>query len=134
MRAPGWEGRLAAAVEAARARPFAWGEHDCATWAFGVRRELTGGPDLAAAWRGRYRTAPGAARVLRRLGWSSMAEAGRALLGPPRATVRQAGRGDLVLDGEGAAFGVCLGARAAFLAPEGLSFRPLGSCSLAWRT
>lgn len=133
-RIPHWEQRLASAIADARALPFAWGRHDCATWAFDLRRDLTGGPDLAAFWRGRYRTALGAERVMRRLGWGSLEEGGRALLGAPLETVLLARRGDLVLGGEPEAFGVCIGARAAFVAPEGLVFLPLSHCRLAWRT
>ena len=57
MKVTGWEVLLAAAVDDARARTFIWGTHDCATWAFDLRRDLTGGPDHAALWRGQYRTA-----------------------------------------------------------------------------
>ena len=139
-RRPGWELRLAAAIEAARNRPFAWGTHDCATFAFDLRRDLTGGGDIAALWRGRYRTARGATRVMRRLGWSSLEAAGRDLLGEPLADLRLAQRGDLVLAGTGLGFGICLGARAAGIAPAtgpgspgGLILAPMSSCALAWR-
>lgn len=134
MRRDGWEGVLAEAVEAAQTRSFAWGTHDCATWAFDLRRDLTGGDDTAALWRGRYHTARGAVRVMQRLGWSSMQEAGSALLGSPLADVRLAQRGDLVLSHDATSFGVCLGAQVAFLAPEGVTRRPVTSCALAWRT
>ena len=90
MKVTGWEVLLAAAVDDARTRSFNWGTHDCATWAFELRRDLLGGDDTAALWRGRYRTARGAARVMRRLGWASMPEAGVALLGMPLANVRLA--------------------------------------------
>lgn len=133
MKVTGWETVLAAAVESARTRSFTWGTHDCATWAFDLRRELSGGDDTAALWRGRYRTARGATRVMRRLGWTSMSEAGTALLGTPLANVRLAQRGDLVLSSDATSFGVCLGAQVAFLAPEGLTLRALSSCALAWR-
>jgi hypothetical protein len=133
MKVAGWETVLAAAVDDARTRSFNWGTHDCATWAFDLRRELTGGDDTAALWRGRYRTARGAARVMRRLGWASMRQAGTALLGTPLADVRLAQRGDLALSPDSTSFGVCLGAQVAFLAPEGLTLRPLTSCALAWR-
>ena len=133
MKVTGWESILAAAVESARTRSFNWGTHDCATWAFDLRRDLTSGDDTAALWRGRYRTARGAARILRRLGWASMSEAGIALLGVPLANVRLAQRGDLVLSPDATSFGVCLGAQVAFLAPEGLTLRTLSSCALAWR-
>jgi hypothetical protein len=134
MKIAGWEAVLAASVEHARIHTFIWGTHDCATWAFDLRRDLTGGEDTAALWRGRYRTARGAARVMRRLGWASMPEAGVALLGMPLANVRLAQRGDLVLSPDATSFGVCLGAQVAFLAPEGLTLRPLSSCALAWRS
>jgi hypothetical protein len=133
-RIPHWEQVFAAAIIEARRRPFAWGSHDCATWAFDLRRDLTGGPDHAALWRGRYRTPGGCKRVLRRLGWGSLEEGGRALLGAPMETVLLARRGDLALGGDPEAFGVCIGARVAFVAPQGLVTLPLSSCRLAWRT
>ncbi len=132
-RRSGWERRLAAAVEAARDRPFRWGRHDCATFAFDLRRDLTGSYDVAALWRGRYSTALGAARVMRRLGWRSLEAMGRDLLGEPLPSVHLARRGDLVLANTGLGFGVCLGARVAGIAPEGLVLVALSSCALAWR-
>ena len=133
-RAPGWELRLAAAIESATGRAFQWGQHDCAIWAFDLRRDLTGGDDTAQSWRGRYRTARGAVRVMRRLGWSSLEAAGRDLLGEPLPSVHLAQRGDLVLAKSGLGFGVCLGARTAGIAPSGLALVPLAVCALAWRT
>lgn len=127
---PRWEHQLAAAITEARVRPFAWGSHDCATWAFALRRELTGGADVAARWRGRYRTAAGAARVMRRLGWTDLEAMGRALLGDPHPTVLFAQRGDVVLGPDG--FGICVGASAVGIAPEGLVTLPLSSYRLAW--
>ena len=129
-----WEQLFAAAITEAHTRPFAWGQHDCATWAFDLRRDLTGGPDYAALWRGRYRTPGGCQRVLRRLGWRRLEDGGRALLGEPLPDPRLAQRGDIVLGGDPEAFGVCIGARAAFVSPEGLVTLPLSSCRLAWRT
>ena len=133
-RLPGWELRLAAAVEGARGRSFQWGQHDCALWAFDLRHDLTGGDDTAQLWRGRYRTARGAVRVMRRLGWLSLKAAGRDLLGEPLPSVHLAQRGDLVLAETGLGFGICLGARAAGIAPSGLVLVPLSACALAWRT
>lgn len=132
-RRPGWERRLAEAIEDARDRPFCWGRHDCAIFAFDLRRDLTGCYDTAALWRGRYTTARGAARVMRRLGWPSLEAAGRDLLGQPLPSVHLAQRGDLVLAGTGLGFGVCLGARAAGIAPAGLVLVPMTACALAWR-
>jgi hypothetical protein len=133
-RVPHWEQILASAILAAKDRPFIWGQHDCATWAFDLRRDLTGGPDHAALWRGQYRTACGCLRVLRRLGWETLEAGGRALLGTPLADPRLAQRGDLVLGGAPEAFGVVAGAHVIFVAPEGLASLPLSRARLAWRT
>jgi hypothetical protein len=43
-----------------------------------------------------------------------------------------AGRGDIVLADTGLGFGVCTGAQAVGMAPEGLVTVPLTSCRLAW--
>lgn len=133
IRIPSWERRLVEAIEAARDRPFCWGRHDCATWAFSLRRKLTGCNDTAALWRGRYHTARGSVRVMRSLGWQSLESAGRDLLGVPLPSVHLAQRGDIVLANTGLGFGICLGARAAGIAPEGMILVPLSSCALAWR-
>ncbi|PXW65570.1 hypothetical protein C7964_1199 [Loktanella sp. PT4BL] len=133
-RVPHWEQVLADAIQQASTRPFVWGQHDCATWAFDLHRDLTNGPDHAALWRGRYRTPIGCGRVLRRLGWTSLEEGGRALLGNPLDDVRLAQRGDLILGGEPEAFGVVIGAKAAFVAPDDLVRLSLATCRLAWRT
>jgi hypothetical protein len=127
-----WERRLAEAVETARAKPFLWGLHDCPTFAFETRMILTGGEDIAALWRGRYTTHLGGLRVMRRLGWASLEDMARALLGEPRATPLLAQRGDIVLTDTGLGFGVVIGATAVGLAPEGLAFASLTSCHLAW--
>jgi len=131
-RHPYWPHRLVAAIAAARTTPFAWSLHDCPTFAFDVRRALTG-EDTAVLWRGRYRTYPGGLRLMRRLGWSSLAAMGDALLGEPLATPLLAQRGDIVLSADGSGFGVCLGSHAVGMAPAGLVTLPLTTCTRAWR-
>ena len=128
-----WERHLAEAITAAQVRLFAWGLHDCPTFAFETRQRLTGGDDVAALWRGRYSTARGGLRVMRRLGWDTLEAMGRALLGVPLSFVHLAQRGDLVLANGGTGFGVCLGTRAVGMAPEGLVSLPIDACALAWR-
>jgi hypothetical protein len=129
-RVTGWEVRLAAAIEEARGAAFAWGEMDCATWAFDVRFALTG-DDAAAAWRGRYRTERGAMRMLRQLGCCTPADLAQSILGAPLPTPLLAQRGDIVATED--ALGVCIGQDCAFLAPSGLTLRPLAAVQLAWR-
>jgi hypothetical protein len=129
-----WERHLAEAIDVAHAKPFAWGLHDCVTFAFETRMTLTGGADVAALWRGRYSTALGGARVMRRLGWGSLEDMGHALLCAPRESPLLAQRGDIVLADTGLGFGVVIGATAVGITPEGLSFAALTSCRLAWPT
>jgi hypothetical protein len=131
-RADHWERLLETAVDTARARPFVWGLHDCPTFAFETATILTSGEDVAALWRGRYTTALGGQRVMRRLGWASLEDMGRVLLGEPRPAVLLAQRGDIVLADTGLGFGICTGASAVGMAPEGFVAVPLTSCRLAW--
>ena len=132
MKLDHWERLLVAAITTAGSKPFVWGLHDCPTFAFETRMMLTGGEDVAALWRGRYTTALGGARVMRRLGWSSLEEMGHALLGEPRASVLSAQRGDILLADTGLGFGICTRASAVGMAPQGLVNVPLTACQCAW--
>jgi|OM-RGC.v1.025673243 hypothetical protein len=67
-RLPDWRGRLAEAVRAASARPFAYGAHDCAIWACDVVSAVTG-TDLRAEFPGAYDTLRSGLRVLRAAGY-----------------------------------------------------------------
>lgn len=58
---------LPAFLESALRRPFAWGRFDCALFA-GAWAEALTGVDAGAPWRGRYSTALGCARLLKREG------------------------------------------------------------------
>lgn len=129
MRRDGWEHDLHEVIEGARHRPFRWGSHDCAIWAASVRKAVTG-IDPAPGWHGTYWTALGAARTIRRTGAADLCEAVTRELGAPLASVSLARRGDIISDGT--ALGVCVGAQAAFLGPDGLVFRPMRACTVAW--
>jgi len=127
-----WELLLAAAIDTARARPFIWGLHDCPTFAFETRMILSGGEDVAALWRGRYTTALGSQRVMRRLGRASLNDMANRHLGDPRPSALLAQIGDVVLADSGLGFGICTGASAVEMAPAGHMIVPLTSCQLAW--
>ncbi len=71
-RYPDWEARLAAHLEPLHARPFAWGSHDCCTFAAGAVEAMTG-VDPMPEFRGRYSTAIGSARALKRYGAGTIA-------------------------------------------------------------
>lgn len=58
-----------------RRNAFAWGSDDCAVGlAAGAVQAITGA-DLAEGWRGRYKTATGALRALRKAGHATLADA-----------------------------------------------------------
>jgi hypothetical protein len=133
VRREGWERRLLAVIEAARAKPYALGEHDCFRLACQTVEALTGvdrWPEFAG-----YRTRREAMRKLAEHG-STFEAAGDWFFGAPRVDVRLARRGDIccvqTVDGE-KHLGVCLGAEVALLGPEGLAYTPLLTCRCAWR-
>lgn len=143
VRLPDWPRRLAEFVAERRGRPFAWGEHDCCLLAADWVLAATG-TDLAAAWRGRYRTALEAARLARETGVASAgdpigvqnwpAEAG---LGSeyPRCWLR---RGDLALvrarpEHSILALGVCLGTDVISPGLEGAVFTATMDALAGWR-
>lgn len=47
MRLPDWQSRLATVMRDAAARPFAWGEHDCVTFAAACIEAVTGVDPIA---------------------------------------------------------------------------------------
>jgi len=57
-----WEKRLFASVRAARTQPFQWGVNDCALGTANHVLAFTN-VDLAADYRGKYRTLAGARRI-----------------------------------------------------------------------
>lgn len=93
-RLPDWDARLAAYLEPIRARPFAWGRHDCCTFSAGAVEAMTG-VDPMPEFRGRYTTAIGSARALRRYGAGSLPATLDTKFARVPASLAQ--RGDLVM-------------------------------------
>jgi hypothetical protein len=130
-RLPGWPARLIACVEAARDRPFAWGSHDCCTFAADCIQAVTGEDVRARAGIGPYDNARVARKALGRGGLKGLATR---LLGEPLAFPAHAGRGDVALIrlGRRAWLGVVIDARVACVGPEGLVFVPRSGIAEAW--
>lgn len=133
MRLEGWESRLWALVEDARAKPYVLGEHDCFRFACRVIEALTGTdrwPEFAG-----YRTKREALRKLAHFG-SSFESAGDWFFCSANVSPKLARRGDIACveteDGE-KHLGVCLGRDTAVLAPDGLLMIPILVCRCAWR-
>ncbi|MBM7407050.1 MULTISPECIES: DUF6950 family protein [Sphingomonas] len=113
-RKPDWETRLAAYLEPLRARPFAWGEHDCCTFSAGAVAAMTD-VDPMPEFRGRYSTAIGSARALRRFGRGTLAATLDAKFEAIEPAFAQ--RGDVVMSS--GLLGICMGAFLVAVGREG---------------
>lgn len=126
-----WEQALSDYLAGHREAVFAWGRMDCALFAAGAVKAMTGTDPLAGA--GRWKSQAGAARAIRRAGFASLEQGVSSLLQPVEPVFAM--RGDLVM-AEGA-LGICAGAQAWFLAEgdgaAGLAARPMAAWSHAWR-
>ena len=106
-RFPDWAARLNDFVDGVKRSPFAWAEHDCfCGWAADAVLAMTG-EDIAAQWRGRYKTAKGAAGVLKRAGFDNLADGMAAVL--PEIHLSQAKLGDIAAIPDDTPFGFTLG-------------------------
>lgn len=109
---------LFAYLLAANAKPFRAGTHDCALFAAGWVREVTG-QDLARGWRGKYRSLKRGAEVLAEAGFDSHVALAAAHL--PEIAPAFALPGDLmILDDD--ACGILIGERVAVLSPGGVGY------------
>lgn len=134
-RIEGWEKRLADLVSDRDARPFAWGEFDCALFGADAAQAVTG-VDPAAVYRGRYSTKRGAYAALKRVCGGGLEEAVVAN-GWPEIAPALAGRGDVGITetDDGPAVAVCMGS--VWLAPRsggaGLARLKRHAIARAWR-
>ena len=132
-----WPERLRAFVEAAARTPFAYGSHDCLLFATGAIEAMTG-TDLAAAARGTYRDAEGAAAALAAFAGGGVLEAAERVAaehGLQEIAWPLAQRGDVavVRTPLGPALGICTGTHAAVAAPVGLAMVQMARIARAWR-
>lgn len=131
-RADNWPTLLTRFIEERRAMPFAWGSNDCCLFAADWCRTV-GGIDFAEGIRGTYSSALGAMRVLEKHGGVFGLAQKRA--GLERVPKQMAQRGDIVAHEvpHGVALGICLGAVAAFVGRDGLTFAPIEAAVGVWR-
>lgn len=130
-RYPDWERRLAAYLEPLREKPFKWGGNDCALFAGGAVKAMTGF-DPMRGLRG-YSTEEGAQRMLRDKGAGTLIRTVNGMFA--RVPVGLAHRGDLVLVDGG--LGIAMGDVALQVGQqddrEGLIRRPRSEWQKAWR-
>lgn len=131
-RRPDWQSRLSACVQAALGTPFEWGRFDCALFAADAIHAMTD-VDLAQGFRGRYSTATGASRILRRAGYSDHVDLAVASL--PEIASAYATDGDvgLVETAAGLTLGLYSGEMIAAPGPAGLTFLPRTEAGRAFR-
>ncbi|MEH3107157.1 MAG: hypothetical protein PGN09_07705 [Sphingomonas fennica] len=97
-----WEERIVRYLEPLRARPYEWAKNDCCTFAAGAVEAMTG-VDPMAEFRGRYATARGAVRAIRRIGAGTLPATLDAKFRRIEAALAQ--RGDVVWIDDGSALG-----------------------------
>jgi len=134
-----WQTILGDMIAVAAYGSFAWGTHDCATWAADVVRAISVADiDLAADFRGRYHDGAEGLVLVRRLcggGLERLMERFALHHGLDEITPALAWRGDVALtDTEhGPALGIMWSEAACFVAPEGLGFVPRRGVRRCWR-
>lgn len=126
-----WPTRLAAFIEARRARAFSRGVSDCCMFVADAVEAMTG-VDYAARWRGFYTSDKAAFRLLRDYG--GVVGVATMMLGPA-VPAALAGRGDVVvIDApEGEALALCVGDKIAVQGRDGIIFLPMSAAKAAWK-
>lgn len=135
MRREGWESRLAAAIDAASAKPYVLGENDCLRMACAAVGALTG-VDYWPRFAG-YKTRRQAMVTIAKIA-PSLGEAVTRTLGVLPRPVRSALRGDIALyrDQRGEDhLGVCIGPEITLTSDDGIITVPIIDERLicAWR-
>lgn len=137
-----WQPRLFEAIAQRNTAVFDYGKFDCCLAGADLIVAITG-DDPMADFRGRYKSAAGAARLLKRDGKGTLLKTLISLMpkqGSRRIPVASAGMGDLVLTKKGLhdlcrgqACGIAMGATAIFSGEVGWTHLPIDNCSAAFK-
>lgn len=128
MRRDDWPERLEETIRAAEGRAFAWGAHDCVTFAAACVAAMTG-TDPAALVRGAYASSFGARKTVLEHGDDLYALVTRKFGEPKPAAYAR--RGDLL--GHDGNLGVCIGGVGVFLTEhDGLTRIRVRDCLHCW--
>jgi len=132
MRLPDWQSRLAAVMHDAQARPFAWGSHDCVTFAASCVEAVTGVDriaDVRTAWADERQ----AIRLL--VSGGGLLQMVKARMGPrlPSALLAQPGDIGVCMQAERPALCVCGGTNWHMPAEQGLATLAAEQVLGAWR-
>lgn len=128
-----WRTELTEYVQAASARSFKWGQHDCALFAAGGVQAMTG-EDFGASFRGRYQTLRGGLRLLKKAGFDNHAELAASLFEEVHPSHAMVGDIAAVEEGGAIALGIVQGELIYVLRPdEGIATVPLLRAARAFR-
>ena len=130
-RFPDWRSRLTAHLTETAAQGFHYGSNDCALFAAGAVRAMTG-HDPAAAWRGTYTTLEGGLKRLMKAGFDDHVALVGNLLPDVALAFAQVGDIALVAAPDGPALGIIVGETIACLTPRGLGHLPREAALRAW--
>ena len=135
QRLPKWRGRFEAAIDELKAKPFAWGDHDCGPGLVGNVVMAITGEDVAKPYRGKYFDAKGALRIIKRKGFDNLGDLVASML--PEIHPSQAKIGDIgavKMDSPfGYALGVVNGERVFVLMEDGIGTVDLLQCERAFK-
>jgi hypothetical protein len=130
-RLPDWRPRLTAYLAETAGLGFRYGSNDCALFAAGAVRAMTG-HDPAAAWRGTYTTLEGGLKRLRKAGVQDHVDQVGRLFPPVAPAFAHVGDIAMIDAPEGRSLGVFVGDVIACLSPHGLGHIPRAAAALAW--
>jgi len=131
MRVNNWAIALQSQITQFNEKQFAWGSHDCFTFAADCVKAITG-VDKMSKHRGGYKTELGANKKLKRMG--GVEKAITSELGEP-ISHKLAQRGDVVyfVSPMGDTAGICMGRVIAAPAANGVLYIPMTAAKAAWR-
>jgi hypothetical protein len=102
-----WHSRLNAFIDGVKRQPFDWATMNCGEhFAAGAVMAMTD-VDIAAPWRGRYKTAAGAVRAMKRDGFACLGDMAASVL--PEVHPSSARLGDIAAVPADGPFGTSLG-------------------------
>lgn len=132
-RFPDWRGRLCAYLAQVSTRRYRPGQHDCALFVAGAVEVMTG-EDLAAGWRGRYRSLDRGRALLADAGHDDMIAFAATRL--PEVAPIFARAGDVAVltdEAQMPAFGLVQGSMIYVVGPQGLGLVSLSAAERAFR-
>lgn len=129
---PNWRSELFAFVEASVREPFAAGKNDCALFAAGAVRAMTG-HDPAKGWRGKYRTLKTGKKRLKEAGYSDLGEMAAAHFPEVPPLMAQVGDIATIEGDEDPVLGIVQGAFIWVRMIDGIGSRPLTDAKRVFR-